>query len=368
MIPVAEPLLNDRDFQLVTDALKSGWISSSGPYLEMFEERWAAYCGMKYGIAVSNGSVALDIAVALLGLTPGDEVILPTFTIISPAQSVLRAGGVPVLVDSDPVTWQMNADRIESRITKRTRAILVVHIYGHPADMDPILAIADRHGLAVIEDAAEVHGAKYKGRICGGLADISTFSFYANKIVTTGEGGMVLVRSPEMAEKARSLRNLCFQKGRRFKHESLGFNFRLTNLQGALGVSQIERIEEIIKRKKAIAGTYGRLLHKVSGLQLPYEAPWAENVYWVYGLVVDEKIGMDAGDLSQKLAEKGVETRPFFLGMHEQPVFKRMRLFNEERFPVAERLARQGLYVPSGIGLDDRRVESVAAAIKECLA
>jgi perosamine synthetase len=236
MIPVCEPLITVRDIELVNDALASGWISSAGKYLDLFEERWAEYCGMPYGIAVSNGSTALDIAVDLLDLGTGDEVIMPTFTIISPAQSVVRAGGIPVLVDSNSRTWQMDAGQIETKITPRTQAILVVHIYGHPADMDPILDIARRHGLIVIEDAAEVHGAEYKGCRCGGLADISTFSFYANKLVTTGEGGMVLVRTLQLAERARSLRNLCFQKKQRFLHDELGYNFRLTNLQAALGV------------------------------------------------------------------------------------------------------------------------------------
>ncbi|RPI74891.1 MAG: DegT/DnrJ/EryC1/StrS family aminotransferase [Desulfobacteraceae bacterium] len=367
MIPVAAPLITDRDRAQVNEALLSGWISSSGKYLDLFEERWAAYCGMPHGIAVSNGSAALDLAVALLHLKPGDEVILPAFTIISPVQSVLRAGGIPVLVDSDPRSWQMNAGHIESRITPRTKAILVVHIYGHPADMDPILDIARRHDLIVIEDAAEVHGAEYKGRRCGGLGHISTFSFYANKLVTTGEGGMVLVRSPEQAEQARSLRNLCFQKEKRFLHRELGYNFRLTNLQAALGVSQIDRIDQIVIRKREIASAYNRLLKDVPGIHLPAEEPWAKNVYWVFGLVLEEKTGLTAAQLAERLAEREVETRPFFLGMHEQPVFQNRGLFRGERYPVAERLARQGLYIPSGLALSDHQIRQVADAVRESL-
>jgi len=368
MIPVAEPLVTERDIELVNEALKSGWISSAGKFLDLFEERWAAYCGMPYGIAVSNGSVALDVAVSLLDLKPGDEIIMPTFTIVSPAQSVVRAGGVPVLVDSDPRTWQMDAGQIEARITPRSKAILVVHIYGHPADMDPILDIARRHELIVIEDAAEVHGAEYKGRRCGGLGDISTFSFYANKLVTTGEGGMVLVRTTEMAERARSLRNLCFQKKQRFLHDELGYNFRLTNLQAALGVGQIERMEQIIARKRAIAAMYNESLKDVPDIQLPGEDVWASNVYWVYGVVLGEEIGLTALQLSERLRQRGIETRPFFLGMHEQPVFQQMGLFCGERYPVAERLARQGLYIPSGLTITDQQIDEVAAALKECLA
>lgn len=368
MIPVAEPHVTERDIELVNEALTSGWISSAGKFLDLFEERWADYCGMPHGIAVSNGSVALDVAVSLLDLKPGDEVIMPTFTIVSPAQSVVRAGGVPVLVDSDQRTWQMDATRIEARITTKTRAIVVVHIYGHPADMDPILDIARRHNLIVVEDAAEVHGAEYKGKRCGGLGDISTFSFYANKLVTTGEGGMVLVRTPEVAERARSLRNLCFQKKQRFLHTELGYNFRLTNLQAALGVGQIERMDQIVARKRSIAARYHELLADMDGIVLPVEEAWAQSVYWVYGVVLDNETGLTALQLSEKLQQHGVETRPFFLGMHEQPVFQQMGLFCGEQYPVAERLARQGLYIPSGLTISDQQINDVVTALRECLA
>ena len=368
MIPVCEPLITVRDIELVNDALASGWISSAGKYLDLFEERWAAYCGMPYGIAVSNGSTALDIAVDLLVLEVGDEVIMPTFTIVSPAQSVVRAGGVPVLVDSDPVTWQMDAGQIEAKITCRTKAILVVHIYGHPADMDPIMALAEKHGLLVIEDAAEVHGAEYKGRLCGGIGHISTFSFYANKLVTTGEGGMVLVKSKEHAERARSLRNLCFQSGRRFYHEALGYNFRMTNVQAAMGVGQIERIVETVTRKREIAHTYNAEFSGITGVQLPAEMPWTRNVYWVYGIVLGKERETDAVQVMSQLRERGIETRPFFLGMHEQPVFLEMGLFLGESYPVTEHLARKGFYIPNGLTLTDKQTTAVINAVKECLA
>lgn len=367
MIPVAEPQITEQDIHAVNDALKSGWISSAGKYLDMFEEQWAAYCGMPYGIAVSNGSVALDVAISLLNLQPGDEVIMPSFTIISPALSVVRAGGVPVLVDSDPRTWQMDAAQIESKITNKTKAILVVHIYGHPADMDQIQVVAKTHNLIVIEDAAEAHGAEYKGKKCGGLGDISTFSFYANKLVTTGEGGMVLVRSPEMAERARSLRNLCFQKKQRFLHDELGFNFRLTNPQAAMGVSQIERIDEIVARKRAIASKYNELLAEVRGISLPKEEQWAKNVFWVYGILLDEDLGKNAVQLADTLRDRGIETRPFFLGMHEQPVFRNMGLFQGVSYPVAEHLARQGFYIPSGLTIKEEQIVEVADSLKDCL-
>lgn len=367
MIPVCEPVVTGREIELVLDCLRTGWISSAGKYLERFETEWARYCGMEHGVAVSNGTVALQIAMQIIGLKPGDEVIMPTFTIISCAQAVTALGGVPVLVDSDPRNWQMDVSQIEHRITPRTRAILVVHIYGHPADVDPIRTIAQNHGLLVVEDAAEVHGAEYRGRHCGGLGDISTFSFYANKLVTTGEGGMVLARRADWAERARSLRNLCFQKSRRFLHEELGNNFRFTNLQAALGVAQIERLAQIVSRKREIAQAYAERLQGVSALELPVEEPWARNVYWVYGMVLKETAGMDAAGAMERLARKGVETRPFFLGMHEQPVFHRMGLFRGEHHPVAERLARRGFYIPSGLALKTGDIDAVADAVREVL-
>jgi perosamine synthetase len=367
MIPVCEPLITPRDIALVNDALASGWISSAGSYLDQFEQRWAEYCGMPFGVAVSNGSTALDIAVELLDLEPADEVIMPTFTIISPAQSVIRAGGLPVLVDSDRLTWQMDVNQIESRITARTRAILVVHIYGHPADMDPILALAERYGLTLIEDAAEVHGAEYKGRRCGGIGHLSTFSFYANKLVTTGEGGMVLVNRPEHAERARALRNLCFQPGRRFLHESLGYNYRMTNVQAAMGVGQVQRIAEIVSRKREIARGYHRVLADLPGIALQPEMPWAKHVYWVVGILLQAELKKDAAAVQEVLHAQGIETRPFFLGMHEQPVFRGMGLFREDRHPVAENLARRGFYIPNGLSISEAEQQIVVSALREAL-
>lgn len=367
MIPVCEPLVTEREIELVLDCLKSGWISSAGKYIDQFESGWAEYCNMPHGIAVSNGTTALHIAVRLLDLQPGDEVIMPTFTIISCAQAITYCGGVPVLIDSDPRNWQMDVKQIESRITPRTRAIMVVHIYGHPADMDPILELARKHGLMVIEDAAETHGAEYRGKKCGGFGDISIFSFYANKLITTGEGGMLLTKRSDIADKARSLRNLCFEKKQRFLHNELGYNYRLTNIQAALGVSQLERIEQIVERKRAIAHAYSERLKDVAGIELPVEELWAKNVYWVYGIIVKEDRGMDALQFAKRLSEKGVETRPFFLGMHEQPVFQKEGLFQNERYPVAERLSVRGLYIPSGLTIQDEEIEEVSEAIREIL-
>ncbi|MBI3866595.1 MAG: DegT/DnrJ/EryC1/StrS family aminotransferase, partial [Planctomycetia bacterium] len=287
MIPVNEPLISGRAAEYVDDCLRTGWVSSEGNYLKEFENRWAAYCGMEHGIAVSSGTSALGMAVAALDLKPGDEVIMPTFTIISCALAVIEAGAVPVLVDSEPDTWCMNVAQIESRITPRTRAVMAVHMYGHPVDMDPIYQLAGKHGLRIIEDAAEAHGAQYKGRRAGSLGDMSCFSFYANKIICTGEGGMVLAKRSEDADRLRSLRNLCFRPDRRFYHTELGHNYRLTNIQAAIGLAQVEQIDEHLRRKRAMAKIYNENLQGLSQIRLPVEKPWAFNVYWMYGVVLE---------------------------------------------------------------------------------
>ena len=376
MISVNEPLLGHKESEYVSECMRTGWVSSAGRFIDAFENNWADYCGKRFGIAVSNGTTALQVAAACLGLQPGDEVILPTFTIISCALAVISSGGKPVLVDSDPRTWCIDTSKIEEKITPRTRAIMPVHIYGHPVDMDPVLELAQKYGLSIIEDAAEVHGAKYlsgrhsgrpEWKRCGSFGTLSCFSFYANKLITTGEGGMVLTDDPALAEKSRSLRNLCFQPQRRFYHEELGFNFRLTNLQAAMGLAQVERIEEIIERKRWMGREYTVRLAHIDGLQLPVEESWAQNVYWMYGIVLGKDTGMDAAVFAQKLRDRGIETRPFFLGMHEQPVFHERGLFLHERYPVAENIARQGLYLPSGLALTEKQLSQVCDAVSEVL-
>lgn len=366
-ISVNEPLIGEEEIKYVMDCLQTGWISSAGSYIQRFEEGWAAYCSMKNGVAVSNGTVALEIALAALDLEPGDEVIMPTFTIISCAQAATMNGLVPVLVDSDPDTWCMDATQVESKITHRTRAIMPVHIYGHPTDMDPLINLADKNGLIIIEDAAEAHGAEYKGEKCGGFGDLSVFSFYANKIITTGEGGMVLTKDDKYFERLVSLRNLCFKKERRFYHTELGHNYRLTNLQAAIGLAQLERIEKSLQKKSWMGKSYTEQLKVIDCLQLPIEKPWAKNVYWMYGIVLDKSRGMDAVEFARKLAEKNVMTRPFFLGMHEQPVFQNMGLFCNEQYPVAERISRQGLYLPSGLTLTESQIDEVCEVVKQVL-
>jgi perosamine synthetase len=367
MIPVNEPLLNGRESEYVAECISTGWISSAGRFIEEFERRWANYCGMEYGIAVSNGTTALHTALSCLGLKPGDEVIMPAFTIISCALAIIYNNGVPVLVDSNPHTWCMDVSQVEDRITPRTRAIMPVHIYGHPVDMDALYDLAQKHNLLIIEDAAEAHGAEYKGRKCGSLGDISCFSFYANKIITTGEGGMVLTNNVEFAEQARSIRNLCFQKERRFYHTELGHNFRLTNIQAAIGLAQLERIEELVARKRWIGGAYTERLRDVPGLQFPVEENWAKNVYWMYGIVLRKETGLNATALAAKLKKQGVETRPFFTGMHKQPALRQKGLFHGERYPVTERIADQGLYLPSGLTLSEEQLSHVCDALRDIL-
>jgi perosamine synthetase len=368
VIPVSEPLLGDRELAYVSDAVRSGWISSEGHFISEFERRWAEYCDVEHGVAVCNGTVALELAMAALALPAGSEVILPSFTIISCVAAVLRTGCRPVLVDCDPDTWCLDVAEVERKITSATRAIMPVHIYGHMAAMAPLMELARRHGLAVLEDAAEAHGAEYDGRRAGGIGTLGCFSFYANKIVTTGEGGMVVTDDAGLAERARNLRNLCFRRDQRFLHNELGYNFRITNLQAAIGLAQVERIEDHLSRKRRMASLYTERLRAVAGLKLPVERPGVKNVYWMYGVVLEDAVEMDASAFAQRLREQGVDTRPFFLGMHEQPVLRERGLFAGESYPTTERLSRKGLYLPSGLGLGEVEIETVCGAVRQCLA
>lgn len=368
MIPVNEPLLDGNEKRYLAECIDSGWIGSEGPFVERFEREFAARVGRRHAVAVCNGSLALDAAVAALDIGPGDEVILPSFTIISCASAIVRAGATPVVVDSDPLTWNMRADQVAARIGPRTRALMVVHLYGLPADMAPLLELAERHGLALIEDAAEMHGQTWRGRPCGSFGEISTFSFYPNKHVTTGEGGMLAMDDGALAERCRRLRNLAFAPPRRFVHEELGWNLRMSNMQAALGCAQLERLDEFVRRKRAMGRRYDAALAAVSGLQRPLaKTDYADNIYWVYGLVLDDTVDFDAEEAMGRLAAKGVGCRPFFWPMHEQPVFRRLGLFEGEAHPVAERLARRGFYVPSGLALTEAQIDSVAGTLRELM-
>lgn len=368
MIPVNEPLLDGNEKKYLEECIDSGWISSEGPFVGRFEREFAARVGRKHGIAVANGSLALDAAMVALGLEQGSEVIMPSFTIISCAAAIVRSGCVPVVVDADPLTWNMDINQIESCITDRTRAIMVVHIFGLPCDMGAILDIAKRHNLKVIEDAAEAHGQVCHGRPCGSFGDLSIFSFYPNKHVTTGEGGMIVTDNDDLATACRELRNLCFIPERRFVHERLGWNMRMTNMQAALGVAQLERLDAFVGRKKRMGRLYTDLLVNMPGIALPLPATeYAENIYWVFGIVLDDSFDFDAIEVMRRLGERGVGTRPFFWPMHEQPVFRKMGMFADVVCPVSERLARRGFYVPSGLALTDDQIYEVAAAVREVL-
>lgn len=365
MIPVNEPLLDGNEKKYLIECIDSGWISSEGPFVKAFEDGLARRLQRQHAVAVANGSVALDAAIVALGLKPGDEVIMPTFTIISCAAAVVRAGAVPVLVDSDPTTWNMDIRQVEARITARTRAVMAVHIYGLPTDMNPLLDICRKHGLAVIEDAAEMHGQTYHGKPCGSFGDLSTLSFYPNKHITTGEGGMILCDSAQLAERCRSLRNLCFKPEQRFVHDELGWNFRMSNLQAAVGVAQLERLDTFVQRKRHMGRRYTELLGDVDEIELPVSrTEYAENIYWVYGVVLKDRVDFDAREAMRRLSALGIGCRPFFWPMHEQPVFKKMGLFAGERHPVAERLARRGFYVPSGLALTEDQTVKVANTLR----
>ena len=365
MIPVNTPLLSGNELKYITECIQTGWISSEGPFISRFEIEFSQYVDRKYGVAVSNGSAALDIAVKALGIGKGDEVIMPAFTIISPAQSIVTAGAIPVLLDSDPITWNMDVAQIEAKITKRTKAILVVHIYGLPVAMNPILDLCKKYNLKLIEDAAEMHGQTYNGKKCGCFGDISIFSFYPNKHITTGEGGMIVTDNEALAEKCKYYRNLAFETaGRRFIHHEIGWNYRMTNMQAALGVAQLEKIDFHVQRKREIGNLYNEGLKSLEGFQLPLQSTdYADNIYWIYGLVAETHEQCEA--MVKKLTESKIGTRPFFWCMHEQPVFRKMGLFEGEKYPVAEKLARNGFYVPSGLGLSNEEIKEVCKLILE---
>ncbi|MEW6429121.1 MAG: DegT/DnrJ/EryC1/StrS family aminotransferase [Thermodesulfobacteriota bacterium] len=366
-VPVNRPLLDGNEAAYLAECVAGGWISGEGPFVERLEREFAARCGRRYGIAVSSGSGALDIAVAALGIGPGDEVILPSFTIISCALAVVRAGATPVAVDCDAAHWNMAAAEVEKAITPRTRAIMAVHIYGLAVDMNAIQTLAARHRLPVIEDAAQAIGQTVAGKPCGGFGAVSAFSFYPNKNLTTGEGGMLLTDDPHLAGRCRSLRNLCFQEGRRFVHEELGWNYRMSNLQAALGCAQLERLDAHLERKRRIGALYGELLAGVP-VQLPRErTPWTENLYWAYGIVLPEESRLDRDELMTALFGLGIGSRPFFWPMHQQPVFRAMGLFAGASLPVAEMLGRRGLYLPSGLGISDPEIVHVAETVRRLM-
>lgn len=367
-IPVNEPLLNGNEKKYLCECIDTGWISSEGPFVKEFEQKMSAGVNRRYGIAVSNGTAALEVAIQALGVKEGDEVIMPAFTIISCAMAVTKVGAVPVLVDSDLQTWNMNTEEIEAKITPRTKAIMIVHIYGLPVEVDRVLALAEKYNLKVIEDAAEMHGQTYNGRPCGSFGDISTFSFYPNKHITTGEGGMVMTDDEELAERCRMIRNLCFRKDVRYVHDEISDNYRFTNLQAAVGLAQLERLDEFVGKKRRMGSYYTEKLREIDGLILPLEkTDYADNIYWVYGIVLDKNINVDNKVMQKLLAEEGISSRTFFWCMHEQPVYQKQGLFANETYPNAEYLARKGFYIPSGLALTEEQMEQVVKGVKNVM-
>jgi len=364
-IPVNEPRLAGKEGEYLAECIQSGWVSSEGPFVSRFESEFAEMTGRRFGIAVSTGTAALDVAVAALRLGPGDEVIVPTFAIISCVSAIVKARATPVLVDCAPDSFNIDTDLIRGLVTARTRAIMVVHTYGLPVQMAPILEIAEEFNLSVIEDAAEAIGQTYEGRKCGSFGVVSVFSFYANKHITTGEGGMLVTDDSEVAERCRLLRNLAFEPERRFVHRELGWNYRMTNLQAAVGVAQLETLDSALKRKRAIGLAYTRLLANVEMIELPpSENSYAKNLYWVFAVVLRDNFPHSAVDVMSRLRVQGVGTRPFFWPMHEQPVFQDMGLFLGEKHPCAERLGRRGFYLPSGLAITDAQLERVSMAVR----
>ncbi|MCI9399225.1 MAG: DegT/DnrJ/EryC1/StrS family aminotransferase [Lachnospiraceae bacterium] len=367
-IPVNEPLLSGNEKKYLCECIDTGWISSEGPFVKEFEQKMSAGVNRRYGIAVSNGTAALEVAIQALGVKEGDEVIMPAFTIISCAMAVTKVGAVPVLVDSDLQTWNMNTEEIEAKITPRTKAIMIVHIYGLPVEVDRVLALAEKYNLKVIEDAAEMHGQTYNGRPCGSFGDISTFSFYPNKHITTGEGGMVMTDDEELAERCRMIRNLCFRKDVRYVHDEISDNYRFTNLQAAVGLAQLERLDEFVGKKRRMGSYYTEKLREIDGLILPLEkTDYADNIYWVYGIVLDKNINVDNKVMQKLLAEEGISSRTFFWCMHEQPVYQKQGLFANETYPNAEYLARKGFYIPSGLALTEEQMEQVVKGVKNVM-
>ena len=365
MIPVNTPLLEGNENKYLHECINTGWISSEGPFVGRFENEFAEKVNRKFGISVTNGTTALELAVKAIGIHAGDEVILPSFTIISCADAIVRAGATPVLVDCYMDTWNMDVSKIESVITEKTKAILAVHIYGLPAEMDLILAIAKKYDLKVIEDAAQMHGQTYKGKPCGSFGDVSTFSFYANKIITTGEGGMLLTNNEEIAKKARYYKNLCFNNETRFVHQNSGWNMRMTNLQAAVGVAQLEQLDKLVEKKRWIGNLYHELLGDIREFQLPIDQrEYAENIYWVFGIVLND-CSYSVQEICTHLSKNKIGTRPFFWPMHEQPVYLKQGLFNDTSLPNSEFLARNGFYLPSGLGITETEIRTVAHCLKD---
>lgn len=362
-LPVAEPSLTGRELEYVTDCIATNWISSKGKYVDRFEAEFAKFCQTRFAISTSNGTTALHLALVGLGLGPGDEVIVPDLTFIATANAVTYCGAKPVLVDVDPATWTISPEAVEAAVTARTRGIIPVHLYGHPAEMDALGRIAERHGLFLLEDCAEALGAGYRGRTVGGIGTAGCFSFYGNKTLTTGEGGMVVTNDEALARRLRMFRDHGMSPERRYVHPLVGFNYRLTNLQAAVGVAQLERIEEISAHKRRLDAAYRRSLSRIRGITLSPRADWADPVCWLFSVLVEEGFGRSRDQVLEALEEREIGCRPLFHPLHRQPPY-----LQSGSFPSSDDLAARGLSLPSAVTLPDRAIENVCAVIADLAA
>jgi perosamine synthetase len=362
-LPVMEPSLGGNELKYVSDCISSGWISSQGTYVRKFEEAFADYHGVPHAISVCNGTAALHLALVALGIGPGDEVIVPNLTFAASANVVIHCGAVPVLADVTPDTWTLDAGHVERLITTKTKAIMPVHLYGHPADMEPINKLAQKHGLLVVEDNAEALGAEYRGAKTGTLGDAGCFSFFANKVITTGEGGMITCRDSELARRIQVLRDHGMEKNRRYWHTVPGYNYRLTNLQAAIGLAQMEQLHRFLSRRDEVVALYDEGLKSVPGITLPPRAPWARNIHWLYSILVNEAVsGISRDALSTRLEGHGIETRPFFYPLHIQPPYQSQA---REDYPISVDLSARGLSLPTANDIRNEDVERVCWAISD---
>jgi perosamine synthetase len=364
-IPVAAPVLAGNEKKYVLDCLDSTWISSTGVYIDRFEKAFAEFCGTKHAVTCSNGTTALHLALMALGVGPDDEVIVPTLTFVATANAVVFCGGRPVFVDAEPATWNINPALLEAKITPRTKGIIVVHLFGHPVDMDPVFAVARRHGLFVLEDAAQAHGAEYKGRKVGSLGDAATFSFYGNKIISTGEGGMVVTNDASIAEKVNLLKNHGMDPARKYWHPVIGYNYRMTNVAAAIGLAQLEQVLGQLEKRRRVVSWYREELAGVEGLTWQSEQEYARHVWWMFSVVLDDRLGVDVDGIMAKMRERGIETRPFVHPLHTLPPYH--DAWAGVAFPVAEHVARRGLNLPTSAGLSRDNVHYVCENLLACL-
>lgn len=362
IIPVNIPKISSYEKKLVNECLRTNWISSEGKFVNLFEKNFSSFNKRKFGIAVSSGTAALEIAVKSLNLKKNSEVLIPSFSIISTANAVVKNNLKPVLIDCDLYTWNINVDEAIKKITKKTKAIIITHIYGLPVDLDKILRIAKKKNIKIIEDAAEVIGLKYKNKICGSFGDLSIFSFYANKHITTGEGGMICTNDKKLFKKCKSLRNLSFSNSvyNRFNHDDIGWNYRMTNLQAALGCGQLKNINWIVRRKREIGLRYYNKLKNCKNLILQKNiTPYSKNIYWVFGVVLKNNLLSKRDKIMKTLSKNKIGTRPFFYPMNKQKIFKRMKVFKKINMPISEYISRNGFYLPSGLGLKNIEIDRV---------